>query len=240
MHSQDLGSTPRRPRCDTRGSRSPGGGRRLPWDRGQRQTGDKQDPDRSGKRTEAPNGAVDPGEQGAKASEATPRCRRRDARPANECAAVPRATKPIADLCKNATLVTVAPSYAWVSARQVWEFGTVDFSTGSIHIDAYMLGPRRPAPSGETPARSRDVPAIHLQWTVARLRGDHELRHAGLAADAEPCEVDPTRGAGPVGAPAVPDDRLVACHDPGIQEPRHASFCHPVDLEPHGCGLRHI
>lgn len=115
--------------------------------------GDKQDPDRSGKRTEAPNGAVDPGEQGAKASEATPRCRRRDARSANECAAVPRVTEPIADLCKNATLVTAAPSYAWVSARQVWEFGTVNFSTGSIHIDAYMLGPRRTAPGGEMPAR---------------------------------------------------------------------------------------
>jgi hypothetical protein len=50
----------------------------------------------------------------------------------------PRAAAPIADLLENVTLTAAAEDYAWVNTRQVWGVGTVDFSTGKIHIDAYM------------------------------------------------------------------------------------------------------
>lgn len=50
----------------------------------------------------------------------------------------PRADAPIADLCENVQLGTASEQYAWVNTRQVWGYGTVDFSTGRIHIDAYM------------------------------------------------------------------------------------------------------
>ncbi len=52
--------------------------------------------------------------------------------------ATPRAGSPISDLCENVRLTTAAAAYAWVNARQVWACGTVDLSTGRIHIDAYM------------------------------------------------------------------------------------------------------
>lgn len=52
--------------------------------------------------------------------------------------AVPRADAPIADLCENVTLTTAAEEYAWVNTRQIWGVGHIDFSTGKIHIDAYM------------------------------------------------------------------------------------------------------
>jgi hypothetical protein len=45
---------------------------------------------------------------------------------------------PVADLFENASLAAAAEEYAWVNARQAWGFGTVDFATGKIHIDAYM------------------------------------------------------------------------------------------------------
>jgi hypothetical protein len=32
---------------------------------------------------------------------------------------------------------TAAGDYAWVNTRQIWAAGTVNFSTGKIHIDAY-------------------------------------------------------------------------------------------------------
>ena len=53
-------------------------------------------------------------------------------------AAMPRAAEPIADLLETVTLTTAAEGYAWVNTRQVWGFGTVNFATGKIHIDAYM------------------------------------------------------------------------------------------------------
>jgi len=52
--------------------------------------------------------------------------------------AVPRADAPIGDLFENVTLGTAAPDYAWVNGRQVWAFGTIDFSTGQIRIEGYM------------------------------------------------------------------------------------------------------
>jgi Protein of unknown function (DUF3237) len=52
--------------------------------------------------------------------------------------AVPREAEPAADLCENVRLGTAAADYAWVNTRQIWGTGTVNFSTGKIHIDAYM------------------------------------------------------------------------------------------------------
>ena len=52
--------------------------------------------------------------------------------------AVPRAGEPIADLCENVSLSTAALDYAWVNTRQVWGIGTVNFTVGKVHIDAYM------------------------------------------------------------------------------------------------------
>lgn len=52
--------------------------------------------------------------------------------------AVPRPGQPIADLLENVTLSTAAEDYLWVNTRQVWSVGTVDFSTGKIHVDAYI------------------------------------------------------------------------------------------------------
>lgn len=52
--------------------------------------------------------------------------------------AVPRVSEPIADLWENVSLTTAADDYAWVNARQIWGYGTVNFATGKIHIDAFM------------------------------------------------------------------------------------------------------
>ena len=52
--------------------------------------------------------------------------------------AIPRADEPIADLFENVSLGTVGEDYAWVNTRQIWATGTVNFSTGKIHIDGYM------------------------------------------------------------------------------------------------------
>lgn len=51
---------------------------------------------------------------------------------------MPRATEPIADLWENVILSTATEDYAWVNTRQIWAFGTVNFATGKIHLDAYM------------------------------------------------------------------------------------------------------
>lgn len=52
--------------------------------------------------------------------------------------AAPRAGEPIADLYENVRLDTAAEDYAWVNARQVWGYGTVNFATGKIHVEGYM------------------------------------------------------------------------------------------------------
>jgi hypothetical protein len=52
--------------------------------------------------------------------------------------AVPRAGEPVADLCENVRLDAAAEAYAWVNTRQVWGYGTVNFATGKIHIEAYL------------------------------------------------------------------------------------------------------
>ncbi len=52
--------------------------------------------------------------------------------------AMPHADEPIADLFENVRLTTAAEDYAWVNTRQIWGYGTVNFSTGKIHIDGFM------------------------------------------------------------------------------------------------------
>ncbi len=52
--------------------------------------------------------------------------------------AVPRTGEPVADLYENIRLDTAAPGYEWVSTRQVWGVGTVNFATGKIRIAAYL------------------------------------------------------------------------------------------------------
>jgi hypothetical protein len=49
----------------------------------------------------------------------------------------PRTGEPIADLFENVSLTTAAEDYAWVNTHQGWGFGTVNFATGKIHIEAY-------------------------------------------------------------------------------------------------------
>jgi hypothetical protein len=52
--------------------------------------------------------------------------------------AVPRATEPVVDLSENVRLTTAADEYGWVNTRQIWAIGTVNLTTGKIHLDAYM------------------------------------------------------------------------------------------------------
>lgn len=52
--------------------------------------------------------------------------------------AIPRATEPAADLFENVTLDAVSEQYAWVNTRQIWAVGTIDFTSGRIHIDGYL------------------------------------------------------------------------------------------------------
>ena len=52
--------------------------------------------------------------------------------------AIPRADAPIGDLFENVCLGTAAEDYAWVNTRQIWGTGTVNFSTGKVHIEAHM------------------------------------------------------------------------------------------------------
>ena len=51
---------------------------------------------------------------------------------------VRRPGEPVGDLRENVILSTASESYAWVNVGQVWAIGTINFSTGKIHIDAYM------------------------------------------------------------------------------------------------------
>ena len=51
---------------------------------------------------------------------------------------VPRAAEPVADLSENVRLSPATEDYAWVNMRQIWGYGTVNFATDKIHVDAYM------------------------------------------------------------------------------------------------------
>jgi hypothetical protein len=52
--------------------------------------------------------------------------------------ATPRASEPIVDLVENVRLTTAAPKYDWVNTRQIWGLGTVNLTTGKIHVEAFM------------------------------------------------------------------------------------------------------
>jgi hypothetical protein len=52
--------------------------------------------------------------------------------------AVPRATEPVVDLSENVRLTTAADECGWVNTRQIWAMGTVNLTTGKIHLDAYI------------------------------------------------------------------------------------------------------
>ena len=52
--------------------------------------------------------------------------------------AVPRVGEPVGDIWENVRLTTAVPDYAWVNSRQIWAYGTVNFATGTIHVEAYM------------------------------------------------------------------------------------------------------
>jgi hypothetical protein len=55
-----------------------------------------------------------------------------------EGVATPRANEPVIDLVENVRLTTAAPEYDWVNTRQIWSLGTVDLTTGKMHIVAFM------------------------------------------------------------------------------------------------------
>jgi hypothetical protein len=56
--------------------------------------------------------------------------------------AIPVKGTPRFDLYENVTLTTSHPEYAWVNTLQIWAPGTVDLSTGEIHVTGF-------APVGE-------------------------------------------------------------------------------------------
>ena len=43
----------------------------------------------------------------------------------------------IAQLRLNMQLSTASPQYSWVNELQIWARGTVDWSTGEVHVSAY-------------------------------------------------------------------------------------------------------
>jgi hypothetical protein len=45
---------------------------------------------------------------------------------------------PTALLRENVTLTTASERYAWVNPLQIWGIGSVDFSTGTVNISAYL------------------------------------------------------------------------------------------------------
>lgn len=53
---------------------------------------------------------------------------------------IPQPGSPIALLRENVTLTTASERYAWVNPLQIWGVGSVDFSTGTVNISAYIPG----------------------------------------------------------------------------------------------------
>lgn len=50
----------------------------------------------------------------------------------------PSDTGGIAELAENVQLLTSSERYAWVNKRQIWAYGTVNFSIKTIELAAYM------------------------------------------------------------------------------------------------------
>lgn len=53
---------------------------------------------------------------------------------------IPQPGSPIALLRENVMLATASERYAWVNPLQIWGVGSVDFSTGTVNISAYIPG----------------------------------------------------------------------------------------------------
>jgi hypothetical protein len=56
---------------------------------------------------------------------------------AAEGIAIPQKDSSVVQLRENVTLLTNHPELSWVNAIQVWASGTVDVSTGQVHVKAY-------------------------------------------------------------------------------------------------------
>ena len=53
--------------------------------------------------------------------------------------AIGRRGSPVFQLRENVTLTTSEPELAWVNSLQVWGVGTVDVSTGQVHLRGYSV-----------------------------------------------------------------------------------------------------
>jgi Protein of unknown function (DUF3237) len=53
--------------------------------------------------------------------------------------AIPEGASPIFQLREHVSLTSNHPSLAWVNATEVWARGTVDVSTGQVHLRAYAV-----------------------------------------------------------------------------------------------------
>ena len=49
-----------------------------------------------------------------------------------------RADAPILDLTETVRLFTASTDYAWVNARQILAFGSVNLDTGKIHLEGFL------------------------------------------------------------------------------------------------------
>ncbi|WP_219893061.1 DUF3237 family protein [Aquisediminimonas profunda] len=49
-----------------------------------------------------------------------------------------RSDAPILDLTETVRLLTAAPDYDWVNARQILAVGTADLATGKIHLEGFL------------------------------------------------------------------------------------------------------
>lgn len=56
---------------------------------------------------------------------------------AAEGIAIPEAGSSVVQLRENVTLLSNHPEFSWVNAIQVWASGTVDLSSGRVHVKAH-------------------------------------------------------------------------------------------------------
>ena len=56
---------------------------------------------------------------------------------AAEGIAIPQEDSSVVQLRENVTLLSNHPELSWVNAIQVWASGTVDMSSGQVHVKAY-------------------------------------------------------------------------------------------------------
>jgi len=51
---------------------------------------------------------------------------------------MPRPDEPIVNIFENVSLTTAAADYAWVNTGQIWAVGSVNMTTGKVHVEAFM------------------------------------------------------------------------------------------------------